>query len=88
MVCDAYKTSSEEELEALRYTNKRGGDKAKRWICSDSGSTISIQKDIELLDDYEFKSAQPIGVQATAGVYDRIDKVGQVDALPTTTLSN
>ena len=52
-------------------------DKAKRWMRSDSGSTTSAQRDVELLDNYDFQNASPIGAHTTAGVYERVDKLAK-----------
>ena len=49
-LCSAYKLSAKEKLEALFYAHGDGGNKSKLWVCSDSGSTISAQKDVELFD--------------------------------------
>ena len=72
----AYKLSAKEKLEALFYAHGDGGNKSKFWACSDSGSTVSAQKDVELFDDYEFRRASPVGAQATGGAYDRVNKTG------------
>ena len=78
----ACKSSAKEKLEALFYAHGNGGNKSKFWVCSDSGSTVSVQKDVELLDNYEFRRANPVGAQATGGAYERVNKVGSVDVLP------
>ena len=78
----AYKSSAKEKLEASLYARGDGGNKSKFWVCSDSGSTISVQKDVELFDDYEFRRTNPVGVQTTGGSYERINKIGKMDILP------
>ena len=82
VACGVYQSSERHKLEAFYYTRKCDGEKFKFWMCSDSGSTINVQKDVELFDDYDFKKTDPIGVQTTGGVYNRINKVGQMDILP------
>lgn len=83
MACSAYKCSSKDKLEALFYAHNHGGSKSRYWVCSDSGSTINVQNDIELFDSYDLKRTNPIGVQTTGGVYERIDQIGEMDILPT-----
>ena len=81
-MCSAYNASDKEKLEALYYSDKYGGNKLKCWICSDSGSTISVCKDHESFDENVFKKAKPIGAQTTGGAYTRVNKIGAVDVLP------
>ena len=83
MACSAYKLSNKEKLEVLFYAHSHGGSKSRFWVCSDSGSTINVQKDIELFDSYDLKRTKPIGVQTTGGVYERINLTGEMDILPT-----
>ena len=82
VMCSAYKSSAKEKLEALFYAHGNGGNKSKLWVCSDSGSTVSVQKDVELLDDHEFRGASPVGAQAAGGAYERVNKVGKMDTPP------
>ena len=51
-------------------------------------SEVTVQKDVELFDTLDFKNTNPVGVQTTGGVYNRINKVGEMDILPNVYFDN
>lgn len=59
------------------YTKCIDSEKLLFWTILDSGSSINVVKDIQMLDSTRLKTVRPISVQTSGQGYDRINQLGE-----------